>query len=196
MTRVLQSSPKKSSPIPQSGGEEPLSSFSLWENLYSAPSRKKDRKNKLPENREEKSETKIPSSAEIRWGKYRYIPNDEKCPVQLMRPAILAQNRHHVVFDLEQKHMPAGYPPGLYQKLRQSALQAPIGAKEQGWKFVSATLCNDLTTGENRVPASAKFRNYGEFGDLRLFARSVTVRTADGDKILHRVVGLDPHAHR
>ena len=113
-----------------------------------------------------------------------------------MRPAILAQNRHHVVFDLEQKHMPAGYPPGLYQKLRQSALQAPIGAKEQGWKFVSATLCNDLTTGENRVPASAKFRNYGEFGDLRLFARSVTVRTADGDKILHRVVGLDPHAHR
>ena len=116
MTQVLQSSHKESSPIPESFGEEaPLSNFSLWENLYTAPSRKKDRKNKLPENREEKSETKIPSSAKIRWGKYCYIPNDETCPVQLMRPAILAQNRHHVVFDLEQKHMPAGYPP-IYTK--------------------------------------------------------------------------------
>ena len=174
----------------------PVSSFSLWENFYSAPFRKKERKNKLPENKEEKFETKIPSSAAIRWGKHCYIPNDEKCPVQLMRPAILSQNRHYVAFDLELKHMPAGYPPGLYQKLRQSVLQAPIGAKEQGWKFVSATLCDDLTTGENRVTASAKFRNYGEFGDFRLFTRSVTVHTEDGDKILHRVVGLDPHAHK
>jgi hypothetical protein len=197
ITQVLQSLLKESGPIPNSFDEKaPLSNFSIWENHYAAPARKKDRKNKLPENQEEKSETKTPSSTKIRWGKYHYISNDETCPVKLMRPAILAQNRHHVVFDLEQKHMPAGYPSSLYQKLRQSALQAPIGAKEQGWKFVSATLCNDLTTGENRVPASAKFRNYGEFGDLRLFARSVTVRTENGDKILHRVVGLDPHAHR
>jgi hypothetical protein len=197
MTQALQSSPKKSSSVPElRDGQAPFSSFSLWEKFYSAPSRKKDRKNKIPENQEEKSETKTSSSTEIHWGKYHYIPNDATCPVQLMRPAILAQNRHHVVFALEQKHMPAGYPSSLYQKLRQSALQAPIGAKEQGWKFVSATLCNDLTTGENRVPASAKFRNYGEFGDLRLFARSVTVHTENGDKILHRVVGLDPHAHR
>ncbi len=193
--KVLESLSKRPRPVTEAHAGE-ASTFSLWESLYSALSRKKDRKNKLPENSEKKFETKISSQAEIRWGKYRYIPNDETCPVQLMRPAILAQNRHYVTFDLEQKHMPAGYPPDLHQKLRQSALQAPIGAKEQGWKFVSATLCNDLTTGENRVHASAKFRNYGEFGDLRLFARSVIAHTADGDKILHRVVGLNPHAHK
>ncbi len=194
---VVQSSLTNSRFIPSSlSGNESSSNFRSWEAAYSESTRKNNPKTKPAKNEEKKSEIRTQSHTIIRWGTDCYVPNDEKCLVQLMRPSILSQNRHFVVFKLEQKHMPVGYPNNLYQKLRQSTLQAPIGTKGQGWKFVSATLCNDLITGENRVSASAKFRNYGEFGDLRLFARSTTVRTSDGDKILHRVVGLDPHAHQ
>lgn len=144
---------------------------------------------------EQKEEEKTQPSAAIHWGEDSFDPQDLDGLVRPMRTTFPSHGRYFVTFKLEPHHFPRDYPSELYKKLKESVLRGKIGADEQGWKVIAAHLCDDLTTGENQVPASAKFRTFGLFGDLRLYARSTTARTADGDKILYRVVGLDLHAH-
>ncbi|MBS0352207.1 MAG: hypothetical protein JSR33_13685 [Proteobacteria bacterium] len=171
------------------------SAFSSWEKTYSGRRVKNVGKNTKKNDPEIKAEVKSSATSikdeKIWWGQYSYDPSDLECPIQPMRPAELSQGRHYVMCELEEKHMPAGYPANFRDRLERVALSTPISSNKQCWIFTTATQCTNLITGK-KEQVSAKLRLYGMFNDGRGFA--VATKNESG-QILHRLVGFEPHGH-